>query len=621
MMPSEPLISLATAPQNQVKYQLKSLFWPTYYYYLAVTILAVLVGEMFSPTLTSMKSIYRYVFIPWLLYISIAPLLATWFLRKLFVVGISSEGLNGHGFFGKSRYISWHDISLVKIFTFLGIRSLQINKNIYLASYFYGNSKILNLVREYAGEEHPVVRALEKESLHPYRNPAKRPWQIISSIALIVSIWLIGGNLVAAHLEQPLEKAIASYLKNHTRTEANQSAIDLNALIAKLGIPANSNDDLSKEKIHPAKSIILERKAIKVISDKYLDQLYSTEDSINPLPIQLEKYLKTHQSDIEEIKNFLVKEPLLNWGNTNDFQKIDRRYPNSINSPNTKWISSWGISELQKLLIINTIDKQLSSNNDISNDLQAIAKIQSSFQQQEEFTGQFSSNSGSLRLAKLVQHFDQVLMEWGSSLIDQNHSQKMLTALINSSMYIPEESYDPTGHDSLQRYSTKPLAQLAKYHRLFQPYLRLVAADDYNKQDEILSYWKGQNICHSDGNHKVAIRPSILNVAYDDSLPEIGGHIYLRALILNLNWELAKSVRQVKSLLKIGQSTNQIAREFKLQSQTCPGEQWLAKARNNEITISLSRSPNWEKLGLKSAPLFKADNITQLTYKVNPIKP
>jgi hypothetical protein len=598
MMPSEPLISLATAPQNQVKYQLKSLFWPTYYYYLAVTILAVLVGEMFSPTLTSMKSIYRYVFIPWLLYISIAPLLATWFLRKLFVVGISSEGLNGHGFFGKSRYISWHDISLVKIFTFLGIRSLQINKNIYLASYFYGNSKILNLVREYAGEEHPVVRALEKESLHPYRNPAKRPWQIISSIALIVSIWLIGGNLVAAHLEQPLEKAIASYLKNHTRTEANQSAIDLNALIAKLGIPANSNDDLSKAKVPPAKSIILERKTIKKISDKYLDQLYSAEDSIKPLPIQLTKYLEEHQSDINKITNYLISSPLLDWGNTADFDTLEKRRTNISKG---KEISLWGVSEFQKLMIINTIHKQSYSDVDISKDLQAIAKIQLSFQQQEGFAGQISSNFGSLRIAKLVQNFDKIPEEWGSSLFDHNHSQKMLTALKNNSMYISEESYDPTGYDSLQKYSTKPLAQLAKYNHLFKPYLRLLAADDYNKIDEVLSYWRKQNICRADGNLKVATRPSILNVYDGASWPEVDGHIYLWVPTLDLNWELAKSVREVKALLKMGQSTNQIAREFGLQSQTCPGEHWSAKAKSNGITISLSRSPNWERLGLKDS--------------------
>jgi hypothetical protein len=598
MMPIEPLISLATAPQNQVKYQLKSLFWPTYYYYLAVTILAVLVGEMFSPTLTSMKSTYRYVFVPWLLYISIAPLLATWFVRKFFVVGITSEGLNGHGFFGKSRYISWHDISTVKIFTLFGFRSLQINRNIYLASYFYGNSKILNLVREYAGEGHPVVRALEKESLYPYRNPAKRPWQIISSIALIVSIWLIGGNLVAAHLEQPLEKAIASYLKNHTRTEANQSAIDLNTLIAKLGIPADRDDDLSKAKVPPAKSIILERKTIKKISDKYLDQLYSAEDSIKPLPIQLTKYLEEHQSDINKITNYLISSPLLDWGNTADFDTLEKRRTNISKG---KEISLWGVSEFQKLMIINTIHKQSYSDVDISKDLQAIAKIQLSFQQQEGFAGQISSNFGSLRIAKLVQNFDKIPEEWGSSLFDHNHSQKMLTALKNNSMYISEESYDPTGYDSLQKYSTKPLAQLAKYNHLFKPYLRLLAADDYNKIDEVLSYWRKQNICRADGNLKVATRPSILNVYDGASWPEVDGHIYLWVPTLDLNWELAKSVREVKALLKMGQSTNQIAREFGLQSQTCPGEHWSAKAKSNGITISLSRSPNWERLGLKDS--------------------
>jgi hypothetical protein len=200
-----------------------------------------------------------------------------------------------------------------------------------------------------------------------------------------------------------------------------------------------------------------------------------------------------------------------------------------------------------------------------------------------------------------VQNFDKIPEEWGSSLFDHNHSQKMLTALKNNSMYISEESYDPTGYDSLQKYSTKPLAQLAKYNHLFKPYLRLLAADDYNKIDEVLSYWRKQNICRADGNLKVATRPSILNVYDGASWPEVDGHIYLWVPTLDLNWELAKSVREVKALLKMGQSTNQIAREFGLQSQTCPGEHWSAKAKSNGITISLSRSPNWERLGLKDS--------------------
>jgi hypothetical protein len=611
MMPSKPLISLATAPQNQVKHLLKALFWPMYYYYLAWAILAVLVSEMFNPTLTSMKSAYQYVFIPWLLYILIIPLLLTWFLRKFFIVGITSEGLNGHGFFGKSRYISWHDVSLVKIFTLFGVRSLQINRNIYLASYFYGNSKILNLAREYAGEEHPVVRALEKESLYPYQDPAKRPWQIIGSIALIVSIWLIGGNLVAAQLEQPLELAIASYLKNHTRTEANQSAIDLNILIAKLGIPADRDDDLSKAKFPPAKSIILERKEIKKISDKYFDQLFSTEDSIKPLPIQLTKYLEEHQSDIDAITNYLISSPLLDWGNATDFDQLKNR---QTDSQTIERISSWGVFDFHKLLIINTINKQSSSNTDIYKDLQAIAKIQLSFQQHEGFARQIEGNLGSLRIAKLVQHFDRIPMEWANSLLDRNHSQKMLAELRNLSMHVPEEFHDSAIYDSIQKYSTKPLAKLARYNHLFQPYTRLLAADDYNKIDEVLSYWRKQNICRADGNLKVTMRPSILNVRDGDSLPELTGHIYLYVPTLDLSWELAKSVRQVKDLFKIGKSTNQIAREFKLQSQTCPGEYWSAKVKNDGITISLSRSPNWERLGLKDS---KAKSMTYTISKAS----
>jgi hypothetical protein len=76
--------------------------------------------------------------------------------------------------------------------------------------------------------------------------------------------------------------------------------------------------------------------------------------------------------------------------------------------------------------------------------------------------------------------------------------------------------------------------------------------------------------------------------------------------------QLTTSIRQIKSQMHSGESIDQVANEFKLASQACPGEQWLAKSKGGSVAISLSHPPNWKALGMDEKL-----NLDRFTYKIN----
>lgn len=188
-------------------------------------------------------------------------------------------------------------------------------------------AKILDRVRELAGEEHILVRALEKELSRPHYELTKLWVGVIGAIALTMSIYLIGGNMYAAEQEKPLEQAIASYVRQHPKTAPNQSAIHLQALMTKLGLSIEVFGDGREVKVKPGK-------------------LESTEwKSIEPIPEKLVNYLKVHQTNINAIETQLINNPIPQWGS--DSAWIEKSDPKGGDSPSSKWIDDYGRQRLK----------------------------------------------------------------------------------------------------------------------------------------------------------------------------------------------------------------------------------------------------------------------------------
>jgi hypothetical protein len=473
---------------NQEQYRFKALFLPYLSYFMGLMMLMILWNQIMGLVSSGVDSISRYSFILFSLgalveILVFPPLFALWFTRQ-FNITLTTAGI----YLQTSpdcQYINWQEITSVKSSQSAGIRYLSIatagGKKVRFMPHFYDTNRILDRTRQLAGVDHMLVRALEKEVSRP-RHELKTYWGwIFGSSGLILSIWLIGGNLYASVQEQPLEQVIVSYAQQHPRTPPNQSAIELQSLMTKLGLSVKEFGDGSQVKVNPEPAKIAEWKEIEPKFHNYLiEQLESSETSIEPLPSELVTYLKTYQADIDAIESHLINQPLPQWGMDSNWlakgdlkagdsptsklksfdltnidiqQQIttsiqDSLYDSASRSEGKSLalikrdkenillseLKSFDLINIENLLLAKVIEQQQLPNANISRDLDAIDKIQQSIQTQPSLVGQVLSRIGERKIAGLAQHLARIPTGWGNNLFGRERYQKMSNAIVGESL-------------------------------------------------------------------------------------------------------------------------------------------------------------------------------------------
>jgi hypothetical protein len=611
-MRRKQIISPEKPVENRVEYRFKLLFLPFLSCCLAIAILysfvsSIVILMFVSPILLSVISSISVC----LVVIIIETLLPIYLIRISDQI-ITPTGISGLDFWQHRIELNWQEIASIKPYQVLGMRHLSIKttsgKNIQLAIRFYDTVRLLDRVRELAGSEHILVRALEKELSRP-RHELKKLWGgIIGSIALTICIYLIGGNMYAAEQEKPLEQEIATYVRQHPKTAPNQSAIELQSLMTKLGLSVEVFGDGSEVKVKPEKSAIAEWKEIEPTFRQYLDKQQQTQASIEPIPAKLATYLKTHQADLEAIETHLIGNSIPEWGSDLGWiQQVDWKAANY----SSKWMNSLQLLNVENLIIINIFDKQQLANVEISRDLAAIEKIQQSFQQQPSLIEQLFARIEERRIAKLVRQVERIPSEWGDNLFSSDRHQQMRNAVVKQSLTNVRGFQSADIFDRLSIDTQSPLRFIPGYYALARPQIRLATIDWYNSVQQDLAYWERQNICLTTGNSgvKSISIPGIdlfLNSSHLSSQ-------YLKVLKPEVFWELTTSVRKVKAKLAAGQKIDLVASEFNLPSQVCPGEKWTAKVAGGSVQIEFSHPPDWNALGVHPT------DIDPLAYTIKPI--
>ncbi|WP_310488279.1 hypothetical protein [Chamaesiphon sp. VAR_69_metabat_338] len=506
----------------------------------------------------------------------------------------------------------------IKCLYLFGVRSLVIRRAkgfpriLTFTPCFYETAKILDRVRELAGEEHILVRALEKELSRPRYELTKLWVGVIGTIALMMSIYLIGGNMYAAEQEKPLEQAIAIYVRQHPKTAPNQSAIELQSLITKLGLSVEVFGDGSEVKVKPEQKAIAEWKEIQNTLDNYLlKELKKVEGSIELPPEKLAIYLKTHQAEIEAIETHLINNPIPKWGFDSGW--VEKSDLKAADSPFSKWMNYPILFTIDNVIVVNTLYKQLYQV-DISSNLAALENLQQCFQAQPSLLGQLISRIGEDRILKLARRLDKVPTGWGDNLFSRNRRRQMISAIESESMGETRIFQSSSSLDRLLNESQNPLRFVPGYSQLALPRIRLAAIERHREVEKGLASWSDRNICHTDGKSNIKLTSGLEDYNYWYLITPLDLiNQYPKLLRKDLSWELTTSVRQVKAKLAAGENVDLVAKDFNLPSKVCSGENWTAKAKDGAVSIEFSHPPDWKALGVSPK------NIEPLTYKVKPI--
>jgi hypothetical protein len=611
------LISPKKPAQDLSEYRFKQLLAPNLSCAIAVTILVAFVFGIFA--VISIESISNAipVFISFSLGLLVSELIAVWFVFKESDIVMTSENISAVDYWYRRKSIDWKEITLLKQYNLLGVRYLSFKsengESIQIPISWYKKSEILDRVRELAGEDHILVRALEKELSRPRYELTKLWVGVIGSIVLTISIYLIGGNMYAAEQEKPLEQSIANYVRQHPKTAPNQSAINLQILIAKLGLSIGAFGDGTEVKVKPDKAAIAEWSAIEPIFKKYFDKYKQLENKelIEPFSDELANYLKKHKTNIEAIETHLIDNPTPQWGS--DIGWIEKSDLKAGDSPYSIPLNSLNLWYIEDLMIFNILDKQLIPNVDISKDLAAIEKIQQSFQAQPSLIPQLAARIGERRISDLVKRVDRIPTGWGNNLFSIDRHSSMYSAIVEYSTYINRKLQNETMFSETLMNEKSPLRFIPGYSKLARPQIRLGVVARHREVLHGLDYWSKQNICLTNGLAGV-IPTSILGMDnYDASTPYIANQ-YHKVLISDLRWEATNAIRQVKAKLAAGKKIDQVAEDLSIPSKVCPGEQWTAKAIDGAVNLSFSHPPDWKALGVNNFV-----DIELLAYRIKPL--
>jgi hypothetical protein len=520
-------------------------------------------------------------------------------VEKNYWVKLNTDGVligNSLSLSKKASIIKWHDITAVKAYNILGLKTLFIKTNHdepwlphTLKPGIYKGDHLLAKVQELAGADHVLARALERELPRSGLKLKERWAMTIGLIVVTISIWLIGGNMYAAQQEKPIEQAITSYVRQNPTTPPNQSAIELQALISKLGLSVHAFGDGSAVKVQPTKAAIAEWKAIEPVLTAYKPK---TETDLQKIPDQLVRYLQQHRQDIEAIERQLAKGAVPMWGS--DFRWLGQGDHRAGDSPfNEAGKNLFSLLSVNDVIIANIINKYQSPNAVITQDLLALERLVQSLQSEPSWFGQALARYCEGKVGKLYRLVNAIPNTWGDTLFETNR-QKQVAKLINlSGAYDYRIVHDNKVFTQLLKSLNIPLRHVPGYVQLAKPQVRLEIVSYHDAKLKELSFWQHNLICQiNSGNTAPVYNWKILKStysaasAYDDIYD--GGYLELQRR--NLSWELSKSIRQVSDRLRAGQAATTVAQEFSQSSQTCPGEKWTATATSDKV--------DWNALGV-----------------------
>jgi hypothetical protein len=608
-MPQQHLISSQPTSFDRKKYRFKASFSRVYSLVASVVISFYLIAEIILQTISSApaKDVPLLILSYLLFALVILPVVAFVLISSIKII-FDEAGIVRTSAWHRPIHIDWDEIISAKPDLFISGNILIIKsaiskrKTIELSSWLYDLSSILVIVREYAGSEHPLTIALEKEVLLPRQNPARMLWRIIIGIVAILSIWLIGGNLYADYREQPLNQAIANYVRQHPKTPPNQAAIDLQAAMAKLGISVERFGDGSKVKVNPDKAAINEWNKIEPTIHNYLlldSEIAKGEDSFQPVPAKLHNYLSEHQNYLNIIRDRLINNEFPEWGNDSGW--IERTDPNAGDAWKSSNVKYFNLMNIRKLLLVRILDRQKSSNPNNIKDLDAIFKLNQSLHNQRSIYAQSVIYINEEKINRLIRRLDSIPQQWEQTLINPDREKMMRLAIEHFSMSWNRTIRDPyllVDREKIDSISNFALSSITRYYHLAKPLTRLIAADSFQEFQKDSFYWSHQNVCRTNG------KSGVYNYA--------ANRYFIKIPIGNLDLELTKGVRQIKSQLKARMPIDKVANEFKLASQTCQSEKWTAKVKDGEVFITLSHSPNWAALEMD-----EEENMDRYTYKIN----
>jgi hypothetical protein len=451
-------------------------------------------------------------------------------------------------------------------------------------------------------------------------------------LAGLLAVWIVGGNYIASVQEQEIDRDLAAFAQRFPKTERNDSALKLVALIAKLGINTGGGSFLPVDRymgsvadFRPSEG---DRKAFEEIRQElkqYLDaEMAKPNDTLAPPSEKLQRYLASKQTALAEIRQHVLTNEVPHWGT--DITNIVEGDA-TIGLPSYLWQVNF-----QQVLALDILEKYRKGQTEAAAEMLEVSwKLNQSLTESPVLIAQLVAVIVTRYQAGVMRKIDRLPAEWQQRLLERDYRESLLTSLdgeylarfkflqhfiwkyswssiqegigISSVLGIFTETNDTlTLQEKILDWTLSHV--LVWFKPAIKPWIRLSAIDSYQVYQRSLATSRQQvasrqhNVCASD------------SVTVDDfawwnyigwAFTSWPGQSSKAAKSM-LDLELTQKILQVKALAaKAGKWPPSVP---DMKSSICPGAKWVYRlAPDGTMSISFSEKPKWQDERLKSRGL------------------
>ncbi|MGK7927497.1 MAG: hypothetical protein AB4290_20020 [Spirulina sp.] len=450
-------------------------------------------------------------------------------------------------------------------------------------------------------------------------------WSILGCAGLLI-IWIVGGNWWASQSAKAIKEAIAERQERYPHQEANDSALQLHALTARLGLLPLVSDRSSSTGAYlstqapfvPSEEEHQAWRDIRSELDIYLSkQLLQPDETIAPPPESLQRYLQNKIGDLETIQNYILNHESPQWSRDMTLWLEG--------NPQARVPTFGGLFQLQKIFALLMLEQERLGNTEaVFKILEASWKLNDLFDEQYSLLPSVSEIIVRRYQMGSVRKLDRLPSNWQKRFLERDLRQSMLETLETEYIYSVSliSNYSSVSDETITAYYPYPLKTILYLDLISKPYFTFSAIDTWQSSLDTFSKAEQHNICFEE-NYDVS-EPARWNIPGLIYTPSLFGQ-FRKAQVSMLNVELTQKILKVKELaLQQGKWPQSVP---DLESEICPGATWIYQVTDDgQMSLSLSQTTEYlrqrqkkeegnRKIFFDILPLeYKTDKIPQPEY-------
>jgi hypothetical protein len=435
------------------------------------------------------------------------------------------------------------------------------------------------------------------------------------SVASLLTLWLIGGNLLAAQREKTTQKAWTEFTQEFPEKSSNASAKELDRLVAKLGLPplVVQEGSFLTASLHPA-----EEKKFRNFAEYLNEQIAKPNNSIDAPTPDLKQYYDKRIETIAAMRQYLLRETSPQWE-----QKEPKRYLS------TNQITSYvNLIYFNHLLTFDALQNIGEGQSQTAYDsMKASWKLSQSLYDRPDSISHLVAKITETYRIGVLRKIDGLPSEWQTELKSANAGKQLLKALKLDSFQISElylQNFsrwnDPfegaVGYPLAGKGSDSISARSSQF--LLNPYFRFAALDYQANIQPVLTKLPTKSLCAfspeaiAETNNASASwwNPMRWHSNTYENMTSVMMNYWLIVKQPDIHWELTEKLQQVK---QIARQTGKLPRQIPgfEPSSLCPELRWTYRlSGQGEAEIALEKNPSWLRQDSIGLPLqFKVRNL------------